>query len=187
MMKLWGNNWANLVQICPRHRIVRFVRELFIVRFVRELYWGSTNSGSSMISFIVRFMRQLYFSSTHKKMKKSKFRKFPKFFISKFHVFNVCRPYFHPRHSWPQLHLHPVQHIRRGLSPDTLPPTTLLTTVYSNMLNPWSPLRLPPVLLLTAVPLTSDSAYQHTVPPTLLLTMDSTTGLEHPCSKKRLS
>ena len=71
--KRWGNNWANRVQICPRHHIVRFTKELFIVRFVKELYWSSTNSSSSIILFIVRFVRELYFNSTHTKNKNSKF------------------------------------------------------------------------------------------------------------------
>lgn len=58
-----------------------------------------------------------------------------------------------------------------------IPISMLRPTVFT----PWSPLTFPPILLLTAVPLTSDSVYQHTVPPTLLLTTDSTPGLEYPC------
>ena len=102
MNKLTTNKW----QICAKsgmtHHIVRFVRELFIVRFVRELYWGSTHSGSSMISFIVRFMKELYFSSTHKKSGKSKFSN-----SQIRHVFRFSISHIPP--------------------PTTLPPTTLLT------------------------------------------------------------
>ncbi len=88
-----------------------------------------------------------------KKSKNSKFLMFQ--------IFDLLRPvsdHTSTHHTRPWFHIRPAEHIRRSVSRHT---STHNSSHHSTLkyVYIWSPLALPSVLLLTAVPPTSDSTY----------------------------